>query len=59
MSSGQPEPARSSEPPDRRPAVRCIPVESLLQGGREVVILHGTEEYHLRLTRKGRLILTK
>jgi hemin uptake protein HemP len=32
---------------------------SLFQGGREVVIIHREEEYSLRITRNGKLILTK
>ena len=31
----------------------------LLQGHREVIIEHGAEEYRLRLTRQGKLLLTK
>ena len=31
----------------------------LFQGGRELVIRHGGEEYRLRITRTGKLILTK
>lgn len=32
---------------------------SLFQGGREVVIIHEEQEYRLRITRNGKLILTK
>jgi len=31
----------------------------LFQGGKEVVIRHGDDEYRLRITRAGKLILTK
>jgi len=31
----------------------------LLQGHREVIIEHGEEEYRLRLTSQGKLLLTK
>jgi len=31
----------------------------LLQGAREVILTHGAEEYRLKLTRSGKLILTK
>lgn len=31
----------------------------LFQGGKEIVIRHGSEEYRLRITRAGKLILTK
>jgi hemin uptake protein HemP len=39
-----------------RPTVRST---DLFQGGKEVVIRHGSEEYRLRITRAGKLILTK
>ncbi len=41
-----------------RPA-RRIDVHELLAGGREAVLLHSNEEYRLRLTSNGKLILTK
>lgn len=46
----------------RSPAIdapRHITSQSLLEGGREVVIQHQGGEYHLRLTRNDKLILTK
>ena len=39
--------------------VRRIDVHDLLAGGREAVLLHSNEEYRLRLTSNGKLILTK
>ena len=39
--------------------VRSISSESLLEGARELVIRHQGGEYHLRLTRNDKLILTK
>ena len=47
---------RTSEPV---PAVRRISSQSLLDGERELVIQHQGSEYHLRLTRNDKLILTK
>ena len=43
------------------PAARPPRIDSrqLLQGGKEIVIVHGAEEYRLRLTAAGKLILTK
>ncbi len=41
--------------PDRR----LCTSEDLFHGAREVVIRHGSEEYRLRITRSGKLILTK
>ncbi|HEY1372778.1 MAG TPA: hemin uptake protein HemP [Candidatus Binatia bacterium] len=32
---------------------------SLFRGGREIVIVHDEQEYSLRITRNGKLILTK
>jgi len=40
-------------------AVRRMSSDELLAGQREIVIEHGTEEYRLRITSKGKLILTK
>jgi hemin uptake protein HemP len=39
--------------------VRRISSQRLLAGERELVIQHQDSEYHLRLTRNGKLILTK
>jgi hemin uptake protein HemP len=36
-----------------------IESSSLFRGGREVVIVHDEQEYSLRITRNGKLILTK
>jgi hemin uptake protein HemP len=33
--------------------------EALFSGTRELLIIHGSEEYRLRLTSQGKLILTK
>jgi hemin uptake protein HemP len=33
--------------------------DELFQGARELIIRHGREEYRLRITRAGKLILTK
>ena len=41
------------------PAVPRIPIAELLGGGREVVLVHDSAEYRLRLTSNGKLILTK
>jgi hemin uptake protein HemP len=45
---------------DRAPAgCRSLPSTDLFRGDREVVIVHGKEQYRLRITRAGKLILTK
>ena len=41
-----------------QPAKR-IAVSDLMGGGREAVLLHDGDEYRLRLTSNGKLILTK
>lgn len=60
--------SRSSQPPRlsnveeasmSATAVRRISSHRLLAGERELVIQHMGSEYHLRLTRNGKLILTK
>lgn len=33
--------------------------EDLLRGGREILIQHASDVYRLRITRNGKLILTK
>ncbi len=38
--------------------LRRVPASDLLGGQRELLIVHGGREYRLRLTSKGRLILT-
>ncbi len=51
----------SSLPQSAPTAVRPPRIDSqqLLKGGKELVIVHGGEEYRLRLTAAGKLILTK
>ena len=41
------------------PARRTVASDDLFQGLRELVILHRNDEYRLRITRAGKLILTK
>ena len=36
-----------------------IPVLNLLDGRKEAILVHNGEDYRLRITSKGRLILTK
>ena len=47
------------KPPPAAKPVKRIAVSELLNGGREVVLLHDGDEYRLRLTSNGKLILTK
>ncbi len=39
--------------------LRVISSEDILSGNSEILIRHGSEIYRLRLTRAGKLILTK
>jgi hemin uptake protein HemP len=49
--------AREASPlPQIKPRVDS---DHLFQGNSEIVIVHRKEEYHLRITRNGKLILTK
>ena len=60
---------RMTSPEPLKPAVRSrrpspeVPVvlrsEDLLDGQREILIVHSDDVYRLRLTRNGKLILTK
>ncbi len=65
LSMTQPLPSRSTRRPALPPvspvveAVRHVSSQSLLAGARELVIQHQGSEYHLRLTRNDKLILTK
>jgi hemin uptake protein HemP len=36
-----------------------IATAQLMKGNREVILQHGSEEYRLRITSTGKLILTK
>lgn len=54
LSSRQP-----AEPGQRTLPSGAIPTDFLFQGGQEVLIGHRGEIYRLRITRNGKLILTK
>ena len=49
--------SRASVAPEA--AVQRVSSQALLKGERELVIQHQGSEYHLRLTRNDKLILTK
>jgi hemin uptake protein HemP len=50
-------PVSRSPPPGTRP--KRIKVSELLQGEREVILEHDSQDYRLRITANGKLILTK
>jgi hemin uptake protein HemP len=45
--------------PMLRPPRKRISTADLMQGAREIIVLHHGEEYLLRITKSGKLILTK
>ena len=49
----------TAEPPLSWPQRRRIMTTDLMQGAREVIIVHEGEEYVLRITKTGKLLLTK
>lgn len=58
----QPHPSASPSTPESSSGESPMPVfdsAGLLQGGREIMIRHGSECYRLRHTRNDKLILTK
>lgn len=50
---------RLAQPPLPSAGARRVSSQVLLEGKRELVIQHQGSEYHLRLTRNDKLILTK
>ena len=50
---------RPALPPPMPAPARYVSSQALLAGERELVIQHQGSEYHLRLTRNDKLILTK
>lgn len=46
-------PPRDGERPVR------LPLDTILKGAKEVIIVHNGEDYRLRVTARGKLILTK
>ncbi|MBN9434089.1 MAG: hemin uptake protein HemP [Bosea sp.] len=61
MPDVEPMPVLAEAPAEARETggPRIVTSEALLQGGREVIIRHGGDDYRLRLTRVGKLILNK
>ena len=54
MPESPPDPASAPPAPPR-----VVDVRELLRGRNEVVLQHGSQRYRLRITRAGKLILTK
>ena len=52
-------PPAVAESPQSAEGLPVLRSEDLLKGSREIIIRHGSEDYRLRLTRAGKLILNK
>lgn len=52
-------PSASLPAAERHASPRSLESQALFAGSQEVVIAHGDERYRLRITRQGKLILTK
>ena len=52
-------PGKPVKRPISNPQPKRIAVSDLMAGRREAVLLHDGDEYRLRLTSNGKLILTK
>jgi len=52
-------PVRELPSPLRLSGLVVMDVESLFAGAREIRLIHDGQEYRLRITRNGKLILTK
>jgi hemin uptake protein HemP len=53
-------PRRSLQPrPPRAPSIRRIGSRELMGPSGQLIIRHGGDDYRLRITRQGKLILTK
>ena len=58
MTAPEENPAKPQSPPEL-PSLRAIRSEEILQGSKEVRIVHEGEVYRLLVTRNGKLILQK
>lgn len=44
----------------REPGVPArVPLDAILKGAKEIIIVHNGDDYRLRVTARGKLILTK
>ena len=51
--------SRPQEMPPSNARLRRLKVSELLAGDREAILEHGGQDYRLRITANGKLILTK
>jgi hemin uptake protein HemP len=59
MPTERPSEPNTAEPPLSWSQRRRIMTTDLMQGAREIIIVHEGEEYVLRITKTGKLLLTK
>lgn len=52
-------PSLATQPDTRTRLPDPIPADRLFEGRQEIQIAHGDETYRLRITKNGKLILTK
>ncbi len=45
--------------PERQESKPILRSEELFQGGKEIIIRHGNEQYRMFITKSGKLILNK
>ena len=55
----EPRPAQSEDAPPTGQRPRRLKVSELLAGEREAILEHDGQDYRLRITANGKLILTK
>jgi hemin uptake protein HemP len=59
MNRDDPSEIKSATTPERAGRLRRLKVSELLDGEREAILEHGGQDYRLRITANGKLILTK
>ncbi len=59
MSRDDADAPRTTRPPPAATGPRRLKVSELLEGEREAILEHGGQDYRLRITGNGKLILTK
>ncbi len=59
VTGGEATPSSQGEDPAPARGRRAVGSDELFQGRWELIIIHRNEEYRLRITRAGKLILTK
>jgi len=55
----EPRPGQTEDAPPTGQRLRRLKVSELLAGEREAILEHSGQEYRLRITASGKLILTK